>query len=68
MEDGRHLDSPLGDVAVEVEGDAPGEVERAIYKCAPDTTVPIELSEIRLAQEPLTTTAKGALMAALCEV
>jgi len=29
---------------------------------------PIELSEIRLAREPLTTTAKGALMAALCEV
>jgi hypothetical protein len=29
---------------------------------------PIELSEIRMAREPLTTTAKGALMAALCEV
>ena len=32
------------------------------------STFPIELSEIRLAEEPLTTTAKGALMAALCEV
>ena len=29
---------------------------------------PIELSEIRMAAEPLTTTAKGALVAALCDV
>ena len=46
------LRSPLGDVEVTIEGDSPGEVERAIYKCAPDTTVPIELSEIPLSQRP----------------
>jgi hypothetical protein len=29
---------------------------------------PVELSEIRMAAEPLTTTAKGALVAALCDM
>jgi hypothetical protein len=29
---------------------------------------PIELSEIRMAADPLTTTAKGALVAALCDM
>jgi predicted RNA binding protein with dsRBD fold (UPF0201 family) len=46
------LRSPLGDIDVTIEGDAPGEVERAIYKCAPDTTVPIELSEVPISDRP----------------
>ena len=33
-----------------------------------ESEFPIELSEIRMASEPLTTTAKGALVAALCDV
>jgi len=33
-----------------------------------ESDFPIELSEIRLAAEPLTTTAKGALVAALCDM
>jgi hypothetical protein len=33
-----------------------------------ESNFPIELSEIRLAAEPLTTTAKGALVAALCDM
>ncbi len=33
-----------------------------------ETEFPIELSEIRMAAEPLTTTAKGALVAALCDM
>jgi hypothetical protein len=32
-----------------------------------ESEFPIELSEIRLAKEPLTTTARGALVAALCD-
>jgi hypothetical protein len=32
-----------------------------------ESEFPIELSEIRLAQDPLTTTARGALVAALCD-
>jgi hypothetical protein len=31
-----------------------------------ESDFPIELAEIRMAQEPLTTTARGALIAALC--
>ena len=33
-----------------------------------ESAFPIELSEIRMAAEPLTTTAKGALVAALCDM
>ena len=32
-----------------------------------ESEFPIEVSEIRLAREPLTTTARGALVAALCD-
>ena len=32
-----------------------------------ESEFPIELSEIRLAKDPLTTTARGALVAALCD-
>jgi len=46
------LRSPLGDIEVELQGDSPGEVERAIYRCAPDTTVPVELAEIPVSQRP----------------
>lgn len=37
---------PLGELEVELEGSEPTEVEREIYRVAPDTTVPIELSEV----------------------
>lgn len=48
------LRGPLGDIIVELEGDAPHEVERAIYRVAPDTTVDAELSEVPLSErEPL---------------
>jgi hypothetical protein len=33
-----------------------------------ESAFPIELSEIRMAADPLTTTAKGALVAALCDM
>ena len=33
-----------------------------------ESDFPIELSEIRLAADPLTSTAKGALVAALCDM
>jgi hypothetical protein len=33
-----------------------------------ESKFPIELSEIRMAADPLTTTAKGALVAALCDM
>jgi hypothetical protein len=36
-------------------------------KVMSESDFPIELSEIRLAQDPLTTTARGALVAALCD-
>lgn len=37
---------PLGELVVELESDAPGEVERTLYHVAPDTTVPIDLAEV----------------------
>lgn len=46
------LRSPLGDVEVTLLGDEPHEVERAIYRTAPDTTVPPELAEVPPALRP----------------
>lgn len=46
------LRSPLGDLEVALFGDEPGEVELAIYKLAPDTTVPAELAEVPPALRP----------------
>jgi len=46
------LRGPLGDIDVELAGDEPGEVERAIYRLAPDTTVELELSEVPPAERP----------------
>lgn len=40
------LRSPLGDLEVTLFGDCEFEVERAIYRAAPDTTVAPELAEI----------------------
>jgi len=40
------LRSPLGDLEVTLYGDEEHEVERAIYRVAPDTTVPPEWAEI----------------------
>ncbi|MEA3202026.1 MAG: uncharacterized protein QOE90_3454 [Thermoplasmata archaeon] len=40
------LRSPLGDLEVTLEGEQPDEVARAIYRIAPDTTVPEEWAEI----------------------
>lgn len=40
------LRSPLGDLEVTLFGDSEFEVERAIYRAAPDTTVAPELAEI----------------------
>jgi hypothetical protein len=36
-------------------------------KVLSESEFPIQLSEIRLAEDPLTTTARGALIAALCD-
>jgi uncharacterized protein len=46
------LRSPLGDIEVTLLGDDPLEVERAIYKCAPDTTVEPELAQVPPALRP----------------
>lgn len=46
------LRSPLGDLEVTLFGDEPHEVERAIYRTAPDTTVPLELAEVPPALRP----------------
>ena len=43
---------PLGEVVVELESDAPGDVERAIYHLAPDTTVEPELAEVPPSERP----------------
>lgn len=43
---------PLGEVEVEMLGDAPGEVERFIYHLAPDTTVEPEWAEVPPAERP----------------
>ena len=43
---------PLGEVVLEMTGDAPGEVERAIYRLAPDTTVEPELAEVPPSERP----------------
>lgn len=42
---------PLGDLEVELSGD-PGEVERAIYRVAHDTTVPPEWAEVPPSERP----------------
>jgi hypothetical protein len=47
------LRSPLGDIEVTLLGDAEFEVERAIYKCAPDTTCEPELAEVPPALRPV---------------
>lgn len=47
------LRSPLGDLEVSLFGDEAFEVERAIYRVAPDTTVAAELAEVPLALRPL---------------
>lgn len=44
--------SPLGDLEVSVFGDEPLEVERFLYRVAPDTTVEPELAEIPPALRP----------------
>lgn len=46
------LRSPLGDLEVTLFGDEEFEVERAIYRTAPDTTVAPELAEIPEALRP----------------
>jgi uncharacterized protein len=46
------LRGPLGDVEVEIEGSEPGDAERAIYRCAPDTTVAPELAEVPPGERP----------------
>ncbi|MFA5861650.1 MAG: RNA-binding domain-containing protein [Candidatus Thermoplasmatota archaeon] len=43
---------PLGDIDVDIVGTDPGEVERAIYHAAPDTTVAAELAEVPASQRP----------------
>lgn len=43
---------PLGDLEVLLLGDEPGEVERAVYRAAPDTTVDKELSQVPLSERP----------------
>lgn len=43
---------PLGEIEVELIGSAPGEVERAIYHVAPDTTVEAELAEVPPSARP----------------
>jgi predicted RNA binding protein with dsRBD fold (UPF0201 family) len=45
------LGGPLGEIDVEIAGE-PGEVERAIYRIAPDTTVPLELAEVPPSERP----------------
>jgi predicted RNA binding protein with dsRBD fold (UPF0201 family) len=40
------LREPLGSIEVALWSDVPGEVERALYHVAPDTTVPLELAEV----------------------
>lgn len=46
------LRSPLGDLEVRLFGDKEFEVERAIYRTAPDTTVPPDMAEIPFALRP----------------
>lgn len=46
------LRSPLGDVEVSLFGEEEFEVERAIYRVAPDTTVAPELAEVPVALRP----------------
>lgn len=46
------LRSPLGDLEVSLFGDEEFEVERAVYRVAPDTTVPSELAEVPHAMRP----------------
>lgn len=43
---------PLGEIVVELRGDEPGEVERAIYRLAPDTTVEPDLAQVPPAERP----------------
>jgi predicted RNA binding protein with dsRBD fold (UPF0201 family) len=43
---------PLGDLEVTVSGDAEHEAERAIYRVAPDTTVPPEWAEVPRSLRP----------------
>lgn len=43
---------PLGDLSVVISSDVEGEVERAIYRVAPDTTVPPEWAEIPRSMRP----------------
>lgn len=47
------LRSPLGDIEVVLESDADGEVERAVYRAAPDTTVDPEWAEIPASQREI---------------
>lgn len=47
------LRSPLGDLEVTLHGDEAFEVERAIYRTAPDTTVAPELAEVPESLRPV---------------
>ncbi len=42
----------LGELEVTLRGDEPGEVERAVYGAAHDTTVPLELAKIPPSERP----------------
>lgn len=44
--------SPLGDLQVTLRGHEPHEIERAIYRAAPDTTVDPELAEVPHRERP----------------
>lgn len=46
------LGGPLGEIEVALVSDVAGEVERAIYRAAPDTTVAIELAETPPGERP----------------
>ncbi len=61
------LDKPLA--AVIAGGSAmPGAFAEELEKALRAQSLPVEIGEIRMAQDPLTTTARGALMAAMLEM